>query len=235
MRMRKKEKNNQLSRLFFFAAVPSQPSSIHVHTKSLAEEHLYVELWLNFIIQTIYFNVGGGNGGGGAVIFSSLLIPPSLSLSIFVVFFLFVLLFFVFFFIILSIKVEKKKASLWFSPLSVQEKQSKREVNWVRWKSKKVPRNMVRCVRSIFLHFASQKHKCIHFVCAFVSRWFCSFSIWLFCFGYLSRNVSLLSSLLEIIFHFPFTMCKQNQQLFRCHISLWMFYSHIHNLQLIKK
>lgn len=43
-------------------------------TKSAeAKEHLYVELWLNFIIQTIYFNVGGGDG---AVIFSCAFLSP---------------------------------------------------------------------------------------------------------------------------------------------------------------
>lgn len=60
----KERKTNQLSRLFF--SLPKTQVQF-VCTKSLAEEHLYVELWLNFIIQTIYFNVGGGDG---AVIFS---------------------------------------------------------------------------------------------------------------------------------------------------------------------
>lgn len=101
----KERKTNQLSRLFF--SLPKTQVQF-VCTKSLAEEHLYVELWLNFIIQTIYFNVGGGDG---AVIFSFWCFSSSSSSSSFSFF---------------INKSEQKKHSL-ASLLSVQQQ------NTVEW------------------------------------------------------------------------------------------------------
>lgn len=131
---------------FFWSSFFPSPSFQFMCTQSLAQEHLYVELWLNFIIQTIYFNVGGGDGA------------YSYSLALFNFFFFL-------FFIFSSIKVNISRCV--FTKCATGKKET--EVNWERQTMKK-SENM----RLIFLHFATQKHKCILFckcvcVCVCVS------------------------------------------------------------------
>lgn len=59
---RKTQVLNRLVRFFSSLCCSSFPIQC-AWSLQQREEHLYVEIWLNFIIQTIYFNVGGSGGG----------------------------------------------------------------------------------------------------------------------------------------------------------------------------
>lgn len=87
-------------------------------------------------------------------------------------------------------------------------------------------------------YFCTSLHKNISafflivFVCEFVSRWFRSFSIWLFCFGYLSSKwyAFIITTRNEILF--PIHNVQTNHRFVAIFRQNVLFA--IHNLQLVK-